>query len=147
MPSKLFKWGPTDHHWFSSFVIVEYKTSLLFFPGFPDQMSCLDTGDPTRVSNRTSVKCAKRSSPAVTICPNTSKSTVFRESAGQFARQTEAWLETLENNGNNELALIQTCHGSKMWIWIYRCGANVHAYIKSVWVCRLCLLIYCKPTQ
>lgn len=34
MPSKLFKWGPTDHHWFSSFVIVEYET-LLFFQVLP----------------------------------------------------------------------------------------------------------------
>lgn len=62
----------------------------LLLSGFPDRTSCPDTGGPTRVSNRTSVKCARRSSPAATTCPNTSKSTVFHESAGRFALQTDA---------------------------------------------------------
>lgn len=62
----------------------------LLFSGFPDRTSCPDTGGPTRVSNRTSVKCARRSLPAATTCPNTSKSTVFHESAGRFALQTDA---------------------------------------------------------
>lgn len=61
----------------------------LLLSGFPDRTSCPDTGGPTRVSNRTSVKCARRSSPAATTCPNTSKSTAFHESAGQFALQTD----------------------------------------------------------
>lgn len=59
----------------------------LFLSGFQDQMSSLDTDDPTQGSNRTNVKCVRRSLPAVTTCLNTSKSTVFRESAERFAQQ------------------------------------------------------------
>lgn len=84
------------------------KKLLFRFSGFPGRTSCLDTGVPTRVSNRTSVKCARRSSPAVTTCPNTSKFTAFRESAGQFALQTDARLGSLGITGNTGLLLIQT---------------------------------------
>ena len=70
----------------SSLVPVDNKISLCL-SGFPDQMSSLDTDDPTQGSNRTNVKCVRRSLPGVTTCLNTSKSTVFRESAEQFAQQ------------------------------------------------------------
>lgn len=75
---------------FSSLSLPNEK-HLLFFPsGFPGQTNCLDTGGPTQVSSHTSVQCVRRNSPAVTTSQNTSKSTVFHETAGQFARQTDA---------------------------------------------------------
>lgn len=55
-----------------------------FLTDFPDRTSCPDTGDPTLVSNPTSVKCVRRNLPAVTTCQNMSKSTVFHASAAQF---------------------------------------------------------------
>lgn len=83
----------------------------LLFSGFPDRTSCPDTGGPTRVSNRTSVKCARRSSPAATTCPNTSKSTVFHESAGRFALQTDA--RGLGSPGNPAGATASLSRGRK----------------------------------
>lgn len=79
-------------------VIFPLMNPKLLPAGSPDQTSCPDTGVPTRVSNPTSVKCARRSSPAATTCPNTSKCTASRGSAGRFAPQTEA--PTRRSSGN-----------------------------------------------
>ncbi|KAA8593617.1 hypothetical protein FQN60_009733 [Etheostoma spectabile] len=54
------------------------------------QMSCLVIGVPTQVSSLTSVQFVKRGLPAVTTCQNTSKSTDFHETVGQFAPPTDA---------------------------------------------------------
>lgn len=79
-------------------VSVIFTESKIFFPpGSPDRTSCPDIGGPTRVSNPTSVKCARRSSPAATTCPNTSKCTASRGSAGRFAPQTEPQTGTSGN--------------------------------------------------
>lgn len=53
-------------------------------------MSCRVTGGPIRGLSPTSVLYVRRNSPAVTICQNTSKSTVFHEAVGQSAQQTDA---------------------------------------------------------
>lgn len=53
-------------------------------------MSCRVTGGPIRGLSPTSVLYVRRNSPAVTICQNTSKSTVFLEAVGQSAQQTDA---------------------------------------------------------
>lgn len=62
---------------------------LVLLPGSLGRTSCLDTGGPTRVSSRTSAKCVRRSLPAATTCPNTSKSTVFHASVARCALSTD----------------------------------------------------------
>lgn len=61
---------------------------LVLSPGSPGRTSCPDTGGPTRGSSRTSVKCVRRSLPAATTCPNTSKSTGSHASVAPFAPST-----------------------------------------------------------
>lgn len=57
--------------------------------GSPARTSCPATAAPTPESSHTSASSARRSLPAAITCPNTSKSTAFREAAGQAALQTD----------------------------------------------------------